>query len=421
MHKKHLFLSVVCLCLFSSCQFSSQTSEFVENTQKPVSPHEEALQLEHDYIKWLRLSAPTPPGSESLYLKERGDIIDAYKNGDRSIQLLRAYIYLATLEGDFETKEKLEKELCTIDTDICEKSLTKVLISGFVRDQNWKPISWATVEVLGTQYRVSSDTAWKYILEMTTHSPAIMRVQASARARMIDVEKIELVDAAPLVNDSQSFEANFTLATPFATAYINTLDQTITGSMTSKNETGYLITTPYTKYSIPFESIMQGNVPYRGKLTATVFEFDRSAGNFLLDADAFDDIQGFASSLFVTYGMPFIIFTAEDGTRLDVHNTRPMTVWTTKRDKFESDPAIARIYQLGYLASQKAEKGTYPIDVAWLTEAGSYWRVPSWWVFDRKSGYWDNLGMRFLSENPDAPYAFEAPFYTLYFSPRLPL
>jgi len=90
-----------------------------------------------------------------------------------------------------------------------------------------------------------------------------MRVQASALTRMIDVEKIELVDAAPLVNDSQSFEANFTLATPFATASINTIDQTITGSLTSKNETGYVITTPYTKYSIPFESIMQGNVPYR--------------------------------------------------------------------------------------------------------------------------------------------------------------
>jgi len=77
-----------------------------------------------------------------------------------------------------------------------------------------------------------------------------------------------------------------------------------------------------------------------------VFEFDRASGNFLLDADAFDNIQGFASSLFVTYGMPFIIFTAEDGTRLDVHNTQPMTVWTTKRDKFESDPAITRIYRL---------------------------------------------------------------------------
>jgi len=76
--------------------------------------------------------------------------------------------------------------------------------------------------------------------------------------------------------------------------------------------------------------------------------------------------------LFVSYGMPFIIFTAEDGTRLDVHNTQPMTVWTTKRDKFESDPALARIYHLGYLASQRAGEGIYPIDVAWLTEQGSY-------------------------------------------------
>jgi len=47
--------------------------------------------------------------------------------------------------------------------------------------------------------------------------------------------------------------------------------------------------------------------------------------------------------------------------------------------------------------------------------------MPSWWVFDRKSGYWDNVGMRFVNEDPDAPYAVEAPFYTLYVSPRIPL
>jgi len=123
------------------------------------------------------------------------------------------------------------------------------------------------------------------------HTPAGMRIQASAKNMMIDVEKIELADATPLMNDSQAFEANFTLVTPFATAMINTLNQTISGPQTSKTSTGYLITTPYTKYSIPFESIMQGSTPYRGKVTATVFEFDRASGGFLLDADAFDGIE----------------------------------------------------------------------------------------------------------------------------------
>lgn len=140
MSKKHLFLPVACLFLFSSCQFSSDTPEFVRNTQ-PLSPHEEALELDSDHIMRLRLHAPTPPGAQSIYLKEKNKIIAAYNAGDRSVKLLRAYIYLATLEGDFDAKENLEKELCKIDSKICEESLTKVFISGLVRNHTGKPVS----------------------------------------------------------------------------------------------------------------------------------------------------------------------------------------------------------------------------------------------------------------------------------------
>lgn len=34
------------------------------------------------------------------------------------------------------------------------------------------------------------------------------------------------------------------------------------------------------------------------------------------------------------------------------------------------------------------------------------------------TGYWDNVGMRFASENPDAPYNVESIFYTVYDTAR---
>jgi len=148
---------------------------------------------------------------------------------------------------------------------------------------------------------------------------------------MIDVKKIEIDDSIRKSFPEQKFEKNFTLVTPLSTHQIDTAKKTISdGQLTSQ---GFIITTPYTKYTIPYDTIVSGTKPYRGKLKAMVFEFDRASGSILLDADAFDSIEGFATSLFVTYGMPYIIFIAEDGTRLDVLSTNPMYVATTLRER----------------------------------------------------------------------------------------
>jgi len=235
---------------------------------------------------------------------------------------------------------------------------------------------------------------------------------------MIGVKKIELVDSLRSLQ-VQKFETNFTLITPFETAQIDTSKQTITGKDTSKTGAGYLITTPYTKYTIPFNTIVKDGVPYQGKLKAMVFEFDRSSGSFLLDADAFDGIEGFASQLFVTYGMPFIIFTADDGSRLDVMSTNPMYLATTKRESDErtKNPKFQELYTVAFNESQKVP-GAYPINSKWLFDHGNLQILPAFWVFDRSTGFWDNVGMRFASDNPDAPYNVESPFYTIFVGKR---
>jgi hypothetical protein len=150
-----------------------------------------------------------------------------------------------------------------------------------------------------------------------------------------------------------------------------------------------------------------------------VFEFNRASGGFLLDADAFDGIEGFATSLFVTYGMPYIIFIAEDGTRLDVLNTHPMFLATTKRESDENSrkPEFQELYDVAYRDSQKTPH-TYPIQNKWLFDHGNLHIIPSWWVLDRSTGYWDNVGMRFMTNNPDAPFNVEAPFYTVFVGKR---
>jgi hypothetical protein len=117
--------------------------------------------------------------------------------------------------------------------------------------------------------------------------------------------------------------------------------------------------------------------------------------------------------------MPFIIFTAEDGTRLDVLNTHPMYIATTMRERDEntSKPQFQDLYNLAFEESQK-KLGQFPINNKWLFDHGNLHIMPSWWVFDRSTGLWDNVGKRFATSDPFSTYNVEAPFYTIFVGKR---
>ncbi len=108
MNKKRFFVFLACVFLLSSCQFPWTKKVEIISLIPEVSPFEESLALESDYIANLRLRGLIDPGEESLYLVEKKNIVSGYDSGDRSLNILRAYIYLSALEGDFQTKERLE-------------------------------------------------------------------------------------------------------------------------------------------------------------------------------------------------------------------------------------------------------------------------------------------------------------------------
>lgn len=421
MIKKSLFVSVACLCVLSSCQFPwTKKPEIVPPAVDSLSTaFEDSLKLDNDYITHFRLDGFTKTGDKSKYMVEKKKLIDAYNAGDRTLNLLRAYIYLSGLEGDFVTKDALEKELCQKYADICTVSVIHASITGRVQNSSGKPISGAVVEVLGTHHKTTTDNDGQYALTFDTQSPSILRLRASTNDTMIDIKKIQIDDGIRKSFPTQNFEKNFTLITPFATLELDTAAKTVTGTGAEVTASGYVITTPYTKYTIPFGSIMNGKTPYQGKLKAMVFEFDRASGGFLLDADAFDAIEGFAASLFVTYGMPYIILVAEDATRLDVYSDNPMFVATTLRERDDKmrTKNFEILYQRAYDESQK-QPGKYPITNMWLFNNGNLKIIPPFWVFDRSTGFWDNVGFRYATMEPESPYNIEAPFYTVFVGKR---
>lgn len=80
---------------------------------------------------------------------------------------------------------------------------------------------------------------------------------------MIDIKKIQIDDGIRKSFPTQNFEKNFTLITPFATFEVDTTAKTITGTGAEVTGSNYVITTPYTRYTIPFGAIMNGETPYQ--------------------------------------------------------------------------------------------------------------------------------------------------------------
>jgi hypothetical protein len=62
-----------------------------------------------------------------------------------------------------------------------------------------------------------------------------------------------------------------------------------------------------------------------------------------------------------------------------------------ERDERINSPEFNYIYPLAYIDSQKAPPGVYPIDDNWEYAHGHLRFLPLWWVFDRSTGYWDNV------------------------------
>jgi len=169
--------------------------------------------------------------------------------------------------------------------------MANVSVHGIVQDSQGKPLSNIKLEILGTHFITTTDKNGNYGIDFMTISPVVLRIRASSESTMIGIKRLDIIDESLAVEKLQKFETNFTLVTPYTTAFIDTKKRAITGDGTSQNQEGYIITTPYTKYQIPFDAIVQGRSTYHGKLKAMVFEFDRKSSSYLLNADVFDGVE----------------------------------------------------------------------------------------------------------------------------------
>jgi len=208
------------------------------------------------------------------------------------------------------------------------------------------------------------------------------------------------------------------LGTPITVVTIDTIKHTVTGPSDSVNTDGsFTLHATSSTYQIPADAIVdKSGKPFKGPVDVYIYEFTRdTVPQSLITLDTFDQVMGYAGNLMQSYGMPFIQFFSEDGTELDVASTNPMlltykiaamNVLRSNGDNNPAGPLTDAQMQILLDASQ-LDRG-FPITRPFLVDHKLY-TFPPFWVFDRKSGVWDNVGIRVL----DSAGTIQTPFYTI--------
>jgi hypothetical protein len=161
--------------------------------------------------------------------------------------------------------------------------------------------------------------------------------------------------------------------------------------------------------------VHRDGAPYRGVVDVYLYEFTaETVPQNLTNIDTFDQVMGYAGNLMKSFGMPYIQFFSPDGEELHVMRSTPMVLTYTIADMEALRMNAAQIYgpltdaDMKILVDSSSVGRGYPIDRTFLIEHGLL-RFPAFWVFDRKKGVWENIGIKVL----DTEGTIQSLFYTI--------
>lgn len=199
---------------------------------------------------------------------------------------------------------------------------------------------------------------------------------------------------------------------------IDTKENTVSGSRNEVNPNGmFVVRTDQSIYEIPSDAIVHENgTLYQGEVDVYLYEF--SQGNIpdgLIQVDTFDEVRGFAGDLMKTFGMPFIQFFSPSGEELHVLRSNPMILTYKIANMNELRNNTLAIYSpltdedMRFLVDASLNSAeTYPIGRQFLID-NQLLRFPAFWVFDRRAGVWDSVGVSVLNTSG----TIRSEFYTI--------
>ncbi len=353
---------------------------------------------------------PRQPGA---FQGTQQQLESAYASGDATSEELWQLAYTYELRGEYEKRDELNKANCRLFKERCGGDV-RIRAFGRVVDTDGRPVQAATVEVLSADgASVDTNEEGEFELTLTVDEMEKVRIEASKRNFSSGVASIVVVSAGKSAYDV----GDIVLGSPVTIITLDTARRTVSDPASEARPDGsFVLRADVSEYIIPPGAIVRADgTPYRGAVDAYIYEFDRdTVPANLVTLDIFDEVYGYTGDLMLTFGMPFIQFFTLDGERLDVLSRTPMLL-TYKFPHFDkmltNEDGILNAgvttAEVDTLIAASRGKTDFPITSGFLF-ANAIHSFPPFWVMDRKSGVWDNVGIRML----DNEGTIQAPFYT---------
>ncbi|MDB5237762.1 MAG: hypothetical protein JWM46_32 [Candidatus Kaiserbacteria bacterium] len=338
----------------------------------------------------------------------------AYASGKATADQLWQLSYMYEFEGNYKKRDEVNALSCSVYKVRCTGAIP-IMITGVVKDTAGHPVQGAHVSVLSHSENKGATTNEKgeYSLSLSVLPMEKLRLSAGKRNFSEGIASLIV-----LTGGKKQYAVDaIVLGTPITVVSIDTVKHTVTDPLDEAHADGsFVLHATSSTYEIPAGAIVDRNgKPYRGVVDVYIYEFTRdTVPQSLITLDTFDQVMGYAGDLMQSYGMPYIQFFATDGTELDVASAHPMLLtykiaaMDVLRANADKNPAgTLTDVQMQKLVDVSLFDRGFPVTRAYLVEQKLY-TFPPFWVFDRASGVWDNVGIRVL----DTAGTIQAPFYT---------
>ena len=359
------------------------------------------------------LYAGSPPGQ---FADTQTTLEVAYKNGTATADQLWELSYMYELQGDYADRDAVNAADCKLYEQRCSGTIP-IMLTGSVVDESGNPIEGATVSVLDESgvAPVTTDGKGDYSITLSALPLEKIRVSAVKQNFTDGVASTIVLSAGKSVYDLGQIE----LTSPITIVTIDTAKHTVSDPNDIANSDGsFVLHATSSTYDIPSGAIVHSDdSAYSGPVDVYIYEFTKdTVPQSLVTLDTFNSVVGFVGSLMESLGMPYIQFFTPGGEQLDVMKSDPMLLtyvipgWQDMKDNYYNRPEGPLTDQQiqAVLAASQADPNGFPITAQFLAD-NKISTFAAFWVFDRRSGVWDNEGTRLL----DANGTMQAPFYTV--------
>lgn len=338
-----------------------------------------------------------------------------YHDGSATAQQLWELSYMYELQGAYAKRDAVNTESCNRFKQRCVNEII-IRVNGNVVDTAGRVVQGAKVSVLGHEEvnTVTTNQKGEFTIALSVKPMEKIRVSATKRNFSSGVASTIVLGAGKTAYRMDTI----VLASAITIVTVDTVKHTVNASTdVARPDGSFVLHATSTAYEIPADAIVDAKgKPYRGVVDVYIYEFTRdTVPQSLVTLDTFDQVMGYAGNLMLSYGMPLIQFFTENGEELDVTNENPMTITyrvagmeDLKKNTDNSLPEpLTDAHMETLFAASKGDPG-FPVTAEFMARHKIY-TFPPFWVLDRGSGVWDNVGMRIV----DISGVIQAPFYTI--------